>query len=114
MPKQLSTDASAVYAAIIAKQGMTQRVRTLRESVAEYCDSTEALDWADDLQSLGFAIPSDEKQREDFAKSLGTAFAAVATEVSGRKRGARVSILDTADGTEVAVAFREVKQRDKS
>jgi len=114
VPKTLSQDASAVYAAIIAKQGMTSRVRSLSTDIADACDSAEALDWSEDLASLGFSFEGlSEKDRDDMQKSLAVAFGTVATESAGSKKSARVTIIESGDTVEVAVAFRNVKPREK-
>jgi len=108
MPAPLSDNAQAVYAALIAKSGMTSRVRSLRDDIAAAIDDPAAQDWSQDLASLGFTVNKDN--HEDMCKSLASAFGTVASEVGNRKLSARVHYL--ADTGEVAVAFREVKQRD--
>lgn len=108
MPKLLSEQADAVYSAIIAKSGMTSRIRSLQTDVAVALDNPAAQDWSEDLATLGFKL--DKSNADDMCKSLASAFGTVATEVAGRKLSARVHFIP--DTGEVAVAFREVKQRD--
>jgi hypothetical protein len=98
---------------------MTAKLRALSADIAQYCDSGETLDWADDLARIGVTIPEGENEREAFAKSLGSAFGAVAS-TDGAKRGATVKfIAGSREGEngkpvatlEVAVTFRNVKSR---
>ena len=110
MPAPLSSAASAQYAALIAKSGLTAQIRSLSSDVAEACETVNALNWAEDLAGLGIAIPSGD-DRESFGKSLAAAFGAVATQATGSKRGASVRFVDGDDGLEVAVTFRTVKTR---
>lgn len=111
MPKVLTSEGSAAFAALIASAGMTAKVRSLASDIRDACESSDSLDWSEDLASLGITIPSDETEADKVRKSLQSAFGTVATEVSDGKRAARVAILPTG---EVAVSFRNVKVRAKS
>ena len=124
MPAPLSTAASEKYAALVASSGLTAQIRTLAPAIKDACkDGTGAMNWADDLAALGIGIPAEVDKRETFAKSLASAFGAVATQTVGDKRGANVRFLDVeveveVDGkvekstaVEVAVSFRKVNTR---
>lgn len=109
MPKALTTEGSATFAALIAASGLTAQIRTLSDDIAVVCDDPTQ-DWSEDLAALGIAIPAAGEEREKFLRSLGSAFGAVASQATGTKRGATVRYLDTG---EVAVTFRKVNARTK-
>lgn len=121
MPAPLSNAASAKYAALVASSGLTAQIRTLAPAIKDACkDGAGAMNWADDLAGLGIGIPAETDKRETFAKSLASAFGAVATQTVGDKRGANVRFLDvettddkgeTVQTIEVAVSFRKVNTR---
>lgn len=124
MPVSLSNAASAKYAALVASSGLTAQIRTLAPAIKEACkDGAGAMNWADDLSALGIGIPAEDDKRETFARSLASAFGAVATQTVGDKRGANVRFLEVeveveVDGEtlaettiEVAVSFRKVNTR---
>jgi hypothetical protein len=111
MPKPMSEIASAQYAALIANEGRTARIRTLAKHVKEACESSEALDWSEDLASLGFLVPDTDDERDKLMAGLSQAFGTVATEETKVKRAAKARyIVETG---EIAVSFRTVAPRDK-
>lgn len=122
MPAPLSTAASEKYAALVASSGLTAQIRTLAPAIKDACkDGAGAMNWADDLAALGIGVPESDK-RDAFAKSLASAFGAVATQTVGDKRGANVRFLDVETenekgekvaAIEVAVSFRKVNARTK-
>lgn len=112
MPKVLSNEGQAQYAALVATSGLTAQVRSLASDIREALDTPNAQDWSEDLQSLAITFPADDDGRDKLCKSLAAAFGAVASEVSSDgKRGANVRYL--ADTGEVAITFRRVKARAK-
>lgn len=112
MPKLLSSEGQAQYAALVATSGITSQIRSLQDSIRDALDTPNAQDWSEDLESLAISFPADADGRDKLCKSLAAAFGAVASEVSSDgKRGASVRYL--ADTGEVAVTFRKVKSRAK-
>lgn len=107
----LSDEGSVTFAALIASAGLTAQVRTLSDDIALAMDDPTQ-DWSEDLKALGIIIPTNDDERTAFLKSLGSAFASVASQVStDGKRGATCRYLP--DTGEVAVTFRRVKARAK-
>lgn len=110
MPKLLSNEGQAAYAAMVATSGLTAQIRSLQESIRDALDTPNAQDWSEDLQALAISFPEDKDGRDALCKSLAAAFGSVASEVSSDgKRGANVRYL--ADTGEVAITFRRVKSR---
>ena len=111
MPAPLTNTAASQYAALIASESATSRVRSLASDIAEYCDG-EPMNWLPDLAALGFAIPEGDEERDALLAKLRSAFGTVASEATSRKLAATVKLVEGDDGSELIVSFRTVKQRE--
>ena len=111
MPAPLSTTAASQYAALIASESATSRVRALASDIETYCHG-EPLNWLPDLAALGFAIPEKSDERDALLAKLKSAFGTVASERTGEKLAASVKLVSGDDGDELIVSFRTVKQRE--